>query len=61
MEAEIAKTEERLRALTEAQTDPALYRDPAKAKEVGRDKAEAEARLATLYQEWETLATELPG
>ena len=27
----------------------------------GRDKAEAEARLATLYQEWETLATELPG
>ena len=60
MEAEIAKTEERLRALTEAQTDPALYKDPVRAKE-GRDKAEAEARLATLYQEWETLATELPG
>jgi hypothetical protein len=32
-----------------------------RAKEVGRDKAEAEARLATLYQEWEVLAAELPG
>jgi ATP-binding cassette subfamily F protein 3 len=61
VEAEIARIEERLRALTEAQSDPALYRDPARAKEVGRDKAEAEARLAVLYQEWEALAAELPG
>ncbi|HET9300049.1 MAG TPA: ABC-F family ATP-binding cassette domain-containing protein [Candidatus Polarisedimenticolaceae bacterium] len=61
VEAEIAKTEERLRALTDAQSDPAVYKDAAKAKEVGRDKAEAEARLTALYQEWEVLAAELPG
>ena len=61
VEAEIARTEERLRALTEAQADPALYRDPARAKEVGRDKVEAEGKLADLYARWETLAGELPG
>jgi ATP-binding cassette subfamily F protein 3 len=61
VEAEIARTEERLRALTEAQADPALYRDPARAKEVGRDKVEAEGKLADLYARWETLAAELPG
>jgi ATP-binding cassette subfamily F protein 3 len=61
VEAAIAQTETRLRALTEAQADPTLYRDPARAKEVGRARAEAEVRLTELYREWEALAAELPG
>jgi ATP-binding cassette subfamily F protein 3 len=61
VEAAIAQTESRLRELTEAQTDPAVFRDAARAREVGRDRAEAEARLAELYREWEALATDLPG
>ena len=51
----------RLRQLTEAQADPAVFRDAARAREVGRDRADAEARLAELYRQWETLATDLPG
>jgi hypothetical protein len=61
VEAAIAQTESRLRQLTEAQADPAIFRDAARAREVGRDRADAEARLAELYREWETLATDLPG
>jgi ATP-binding cassette subfamily F protein 3 len=61
VEAAIAQTESRLRQLTEAQADPAVFRDAARAREVGRDRAEAEARLAELYREWESLATDLPG
>jgi ATP-binding cassette subfamily F protein 3 len=61
VEAEIAAVERRVRELAEAQADPALYRDGARAREVGRDRAEAETRLAELYARWEDLAAELPG
>jgi hypothetical protein len=38
-----------------------VYRDPQRAAEVARDKAEAEARLPALYARWEALASETPG
>jgi ATP-binding cassette subfamily F protein 3 len=56
LEAAIAEFEERVRDLERDQADPSVYSDPTRAAEVGRAKAEAEARLSALYAEWETLA-----
>lgn len=56
VEQEIESLERRIRELTEAQADPAVYRDARKAREVGREKGEAEERLRSLYSRWEALA-----
>jgi ATP-binding cassette subfamily F protein 3 len=61
VEAEIAELEARVRALADRQSDPAVYRDPVRAREVARDKAEAEGRLTDLYWRWEQLAEGLTG
>lgn len=60
IEAQIAHIETRVRELTELQADPAVYRDPEKAKSVGREKTDAEERLAELYTRWEAIAADLP-
>jgi len=59
LEARIAEDEPRLTELERLQSDPAVYSDPRKAREVSRDKAEVEARLDRLYAEWEAVAATL--
>ena len=61
IEREIETLEARIRDLETRQADPVVYRDPQRAAEVARDKAEAEARLPALYARWEALASETPG
>ncbi len=53
----IESLEARLREIAALQTDPSLYRDAGRAKEIGREKVETEARLRQLYARWETLAS----
>jgi ATP-binding cassette subfamily F protein 3 len=59
IEGEIATLEERVGELEQLQADPGVYSDPARAREVAREKAAAETRLETLYAEWEKLAAGL--
>jgi ATP-binding cassette subfamily F protein 3 len=59
IEAEIATLEARVRELNEAQADPTLYRDGARAREVGQEKAAAQERLTDLYWRWEKAAADL--
>jgi ATP-binding cassette subfamily F protein 3 len=61
LEARIAAAEERLREMRALQADPAVYGDPARAGEVGRDAMSAERELARLYGEWEDAAREVEG
>ena len=61
VEEEIAALEEQQRSLTSAQTDPEVFRDPSKARDVARQKAAVETRLADLYARWEDLAADMPG
>jgi ATP-binding cassette subfamily F protein 3 len=56
IETEIEVLEKRVRELEAMQADPRVYRDPAKAQDVGREKIQAEERLQTLYWEWESAA-----
>ncbi len=56
LEAEIERTEIRVRELTDLQTDPDVYRDAARAREVGRERQAAEERLRDLYARWERAA-----
>ncbi len=58
VETEIAGLERRVSEITALQADPSVYRDARKARELGREKVEAERRLALLYAEWERLAAE---
>ena len=60
VEARIAELEKRILELQEHQADPEVYRDPERAGEIGREKSEAESRLAAAYAEWESIAEELP-
>ncbi len=61
IEAAIADLEARVCELTLQQADPGVYRDSEKARAVGREKAEAEQRLAELYARWEAIAAEPSG
>jgi ATP-binding cassette subfamily F protein 3 len=58
VETEIATVEARVRELTAQQAEPDVYRDGERAKAVSRAKAEAEAKLAQLYERWERIAAE---
>jgi ATP-binding cassette subfamily F protein 3 len=60
VEAEIEDLERRLGEIEARQADPELYREPARAKEIGREKAEIQSRLDRLYTRWEDLAAERP-
>jgi ATP-binding cassette subfamily F protein 3 len=61
IEARIAEDEPRLTELERLQSDPAVYSDSRRAREVNREKAEVEARLDRLYAEWEAVAEALEG
>jgi ATP-binding cassette subfamily F protein 3 len=58
IEAEIAALEERVRELSALQADPSVYRDARRAREVGRERQEAEESLGRLYARWEEAAAE---
>jgi ATP-binding cassette subfamily F protein 3 len=58
IEAEIAAIEERVRELAALQADPAVYRDARRAKDIGRERQEAEERLRARYSRWEEIAAE---
>jgi len=55
VESEIAEFETRQKELTHAQTDPAIYSDPNRSREIARELTDLEARLETLYARWESL------
>jgi ATP-binding cassette subfamily F protein 3 len=59
IENEVARLEQRARELDAAQTDPEIYRDPDRARDVALEKGEIENRLEELYEVWERLAAEL--
>jgi ATP-binding cassette subfamily F protein 3 len=61
IEGRIAELERTLAALESDQTRPEVYSDPARAADVGRRKAAAEAELACAYVAWEELAASLEG
>jgi ATP-binding cassette subfamily F protein 3 len=58
VEKEIASLEARVRELAALQADPAVFRDARRAREVGRDRQEAEDRLRALYARWEEIAAD---
>ena len=60
IEAEIDRCETRLKEIEALQADPAIYRDPDRARELGREKADLDAQLSDLLQQWERLARESP-
>ena len=60
VEAEIEQIEARVREIEALQLDPSVYRDPAKAKDLGREKAEATTRLGALYEQWISLSQHAP-
>ena len=59
IEARIAEVEQRVLELEHLQADAAVYSDPARAAEVGREKSRAEILLQRLYAEWEAAAASL--
>lgn len=60
VEAEIERLEGRLAEIGEAQGDPETYRDPDRARELGRERSEVEARLHDLWGRWQEIAEETP-
>jgi ATP-binding cassette, subfamily F, member 3 len=60
LEEEIGRLEARTREIEALQADPEVYREPQRARELGREKADAAARLTDLYARWETLAADAP-
>jgi len=61
IESEIERLERRVGELVALQSDPEVYRDSDRAAEIGREKIEAEGRLAQLYADWEAIAVDLPS
>jgi hypothetical protein len=59
VEAEIAELEKRVAGMNESQADPEIYRDAERARELARDRKEAEERLAWLYEEWSELGEQI--
>jgi len=58
LEAEITALERRVAELTSRQAEPEVYQSPERAREVAREKSEAESLLGRLYTAWEELAEE---
>jgi ATP-binding cassette subfamily F protein 3 len=61
LESAIEALEGRLRELAAWLADPQVLRDGARAREAGKERAEAESRLAELYRRWEGIASRLDG
>ena len=60
VEAEIEQHEARAREIERLRAEPAVYSDPQRARDLGREKIQIDARLEDLYAEWERLAREAP-
>jgi ATP-binding cassette subfamily F protein 3 len=56
VEDEIHRLEAREKEIEAQLSDPEVYRDPAAAKSLGRERAEIASRLSLLYERWEELA-----
>jgi len=61
LEEQIADLERRLGELRALQGVPALYDEPGRAADVGRDAAAVERELIALYERWESVAGETGG
>jgi ATP-binding cassette subfamily F protein 3 len=60
VEDEIHRLEAREKEIAASLSDPSVYRDPASAKSLGRERSEIASRLETLYERWEQLAGDEP-
>jgi ATP-binding cassette subfamily F protein 3 len=58
IESEIAEAEKRLSTLSEELSRPDVARDQSRAKTLNDEYQQADARLRTLYEEWERIAAE---
>ncbi|HLL72664.1 MAG TPA: ABC-F family ATP-binding cassette domain-containing protein [Pyrinomonadaceae bacterium] len=58
IESEIAEVERRVAALSEELSSPQVARDAARAKTLNNEYQQADARLRSLYEEWERVAAE---
>ncbi len=58
VEDEIQRLEARDKEIESLSSDPEVYRDPDRAKSLGRERAEITSRLTTLYERWEALTEE---
>jgi ATP-binding cassette subfamily F protein 3 len=56
LESQIAKIEARFQDLSDQMSDPDLYRDGERAREVSRERKALEEQVASLYGKWEELA-----
>jgi ATP-binding cassette subfamily F protein 3 len=61
VEREIVGLERRLKELEQLQSEPAIYSDPRRAGDVGREKAEIEKRLRELYRAWDEITADPAG
>jgi ATP-binding cassette subfamily F protein 3 len=59
LEEEILELEERLEELTARLAEPEIYRDPDRLRAVEADRSEVRARIAGLYERWESAAGEV--
>jgi ABC-type multidrug transport system ATPase subunit len=60
IEEEIQRLEARDKEIESQMSNPDVYRDPERAKSLGRERAEVASRLSILYERWEALTAE-PG
>jgi ATP-binding cassette subfamily F protein 3 len=60
VEEAIDRLETRSREIETLQADPEIYREPQRARDLGREKADIASRLAELYVRWEDLARDAP-
>jgi ATP-binding cassette subfamily F protein 3 len=58
LEAEIAKTEKRLNEISDRMSQPEVARDATELVKLDREYRETEAKLATLYEQWEKTAAQ---
>jgi ATP-binding cassette subfamily F protein 3 len=58
LEAEIAKTEQRLNAISERMAEPQVARDATELVKLDQEYKQTEAELTTLYEQWEKVATQ---
>jgi ATP-binding cassette subfamily F protein 3 len=58
VETEIAEAEARLAALSEQLSLPEIARDPTRLRSVNTDYQQTDARLRSLYEEWDRVSTE---
>jgi len=58
-EAEIARIESRVRALSDEMANPDLYKDGDRARNVARERKDLEEQVGSLYGKWEELTVRL--